>query len=188
MDFVDKNIGNILHFANGKSDKLIAYVPLKIIPKSLLPKNLIGVQNEMPLTDLLTKFNYENAQNLELQGLKQTHLTANILFFGSITLLLVILILLVLLVESGGRLVSPGIALFLSGVLTISASRVGEGIKTISTSSLEKSPSFVSILIANLFQPVVIEFMKSWLTVGIILIALSIALFFIKKPSYNNPK
>jgi hypothetical protein len=30
--------------------------------------------------------------------------------------------------------------------------------------------------------------MKSWLTVGIILIALSIALFFIKKPSYNNPK
>jgi hypothetical protein len=182
-DFLDKNIENIISFANGKSNQLIAYIPVSILPKSLLPKNLIGIKDEIPLTDLLTKFNYQNAQNINLQGLKQTHKTSNLLFFGSITLLLVILILLVILVEAGGRLISPGIAILLSGVLTILISRIGNGLKTLSTSSLGETPPFGSILATNLLQPVAIEFTKSWLTVGVILVVAGISLFFIRKPS-----
>lgn len=182
-DFVDNNIKNLLSFANGKASQLIVYIPVKIIPKNVLPKNIEGIQDQMPLQDLLKKLNYQNADKISLKGLGSASLTANLVFFGSLTLLLVILILLVLLVESGGRLVAPGVAIFLTGVLTISASRIGDSLKTVSLSDPATSSTFAYVLGRNLFQPLVVEFMKTWFILGLVLVAISILLFFVKKPS-----
>jgi hypothetical protein len=181
-DLVDRNVKNIITFANGKSPELMVYIPVKIIPKSVLPKYLIGIENDMTLTDLLVKLDYKNYEDVNLQGLAKAHLTANLIFFGSIALLLVILILLVLLVEAGGRLVAPGVALFLSGALVVSASRVSEGLKAMSVGSEAGGSSFASILLKSLFQPVVLEFMRTWLVVGLMLMVFGISLFFVRKP------
>jgi len=187
-DFVGKNIQNILSFVNGRTPQIIVYIPVNIIPKNLLPKNLSGIQSEILLQDLLTKFNYKDYQNLPLRELGRLGWSATFVFMGLVSLLLIILILLTLLVQEGSRLTAPGIAVFLSGFLTFILSKIGGSFKTMSSGSLPSSSSFAGVLAGNLLPPLIKEFMKTWSAVGLTLVATGLVLFFVRKPRYNVPK
>src|SRR3990167_9521662 len=187
-DFIGKNIQNILSFVNGRTPQVIAYIPVSIIPKSLLPKNLIGIQSEIPLKDLLTKFNYQNYQSLPLQELGSLGRPATFVFMGLVSVLAVIFILLVLLVKESSRLTAPGIAVFSSGVLTLIISKIGGSLKTLSSDGLSNNYSLANILAGNLLPPLIKEFMKTWSIIVTVLVIIGVALFFVRKPSYNIPK
>jgi hypothetical protein len=187
-DFVDKNLQNILSFVNGKTPQIIVYLPVKIIPRSLLPNNLIGIQSDIPLKDLLTKFNYQNYQSLPLQSLGRLGRLTALVFMGSVSLLVVIMILLVFLVRDGDRFVAPGIAVFLSGVITLFLSGVGGRLEVVPPGSLPGNSSFIKILAGNLIPPLLTELMKTWSVVGIVFVATGLVLFFVRRSRYNTKR
>lgn len=186
-DFVDKNLQNILSFANGEKSQIIVYLPVDKFPKNLLPGNLSGIQSEMPLTDLLTKFNYQGYTSLPLASFSQAGKVASLIFFGSVILLIVFMILLILLVEAGGRFIAPGVALLLSGLLTISSAKVIESLKSLQ-SFTQGNSSFIYNLAGIILPPLINGLTRIWYPAGIGLVALGLILFFIRKPSYNRQK
>lgn len=186
-DFVDKNLQNVLGFANGNKTQVIVYLPVDKLPKNILPWNLSEVKNEMALTDLLTKLNYQNYNNLDLKSLGQAGKISTFVFIGSLALIVLFLIFLVLLVESGGRFVAPAVAILLSGLFIISAAKVVESLKSLQGATQDNS-SFVYVLAGIVLPALADGLARVWLMVGAGLVILGLVLFFIKKPRYNNPK
>lgn len=186
-EFVDRNVQNVLGFANGMNPQLIVYVPIDKFPKNLLPGNLGGIQTEMPLADLLTKFNYQSYSSLPLTNLSHAGEFSTLVFFGSAALLFLFLILLMLLVEAGGRFIAPGVAITLTGLLTISSAKVIENLKSLQ-SITQGSSSFVYSLAGIVLPPLIDGVTRIWYMVGVGLVLFGLILFFIRKPSYNNQK
>ncbi len=187
-DFVNRNLQNLLSFANGKSLQINVYLPIDKVPKTLLPKNISGVKSDMTLTELLTKFNFQDWQNLPLQNLSQLGMSAAVFFACAVAFLLLASVLLILLTENGKRFIGLGIALVLSGSLTLLLVQIGSGLQTAVSADLLTKSSVASVLAGTLVPPVLAEIVSVWQILGIILLVAGIGLFFIRKPSYNVSK
>jgi len=187
-DFLDKNIKNTLSFMNGKSLELYVYLPVKIIPNGLLPKNLTASQGDIPLQDLLTKLNYQNVESLPIKNLSRVEYYATLVLVCSILLLAVAIYLSVLLVEEGRRFTSLGVTMLLFGLSTFFVSRVGGRLGSFPSADPTGTPSFASVLVNGILPPLVDGFTVSWSIVGVAFIVIGLALFFVRKPRYNIPK
>ena len=187
-DTIDNNLRNFLSFANGKSSQLNVYLPVDKVPKNLLPKNITGDKTIMPVTDLLTKFNFQNSQNLPLEELSHVGTTVYYLFIATAFLFLLVITLLILLVDKGSGFVGLGIAFIVSGGLTFLLSNVAAGLNTVLIRDLTASTSIVAVVAGTMFPPVITEILPTWKILGIVLFFLGFVLFFIKKPSYNKSK
>lgn len=185
-DVVDKNLQNFLDFANGLSSQIIIYLPVDKIPQNMLPKSLSVVKTEIPLSELLVKFNFQDWQNLPLQNLFNIGKYVCYFFVGSSLLLLSTLVFLVLLVEKGNRFVSLGIAFVLSGGLIFLFADVVTNLSVTLTENLMKNPSIALVTSGTIFLPVITEIMFVWKIVSLIVVVIGFCLFFLKKPKYNN--
>lgn len=186
-DFIDKNLQNVLSFANGEKSEIIVYLPIEKFPKSILPKNLVGAESEMTLSALLTKLNYQGADTLPLDSLSHAGRYSSLAFYASAILAFVFLIFLIILVKAGERLIAPGIAITLAGLLTISLAKMIESLKLLQNTS-QGSTSFAYTAAGIILPPVIGGFTKTWYFGGVGLVIFGLILFFIKKSGYNNPK
>ncbi len=187
-DLVDRNFKNFLDFANGNTPQINVYVPIDKIPKNFLPKNFAGIKSEMTLSDLLTKFNFQDWQNLPIQNLFNVGKYIFYFFATSVFLILVVFASLILLVEKGSRFISLGIAFVLSGGLTFFFVVVITNLNTVLSRGLVDNSSNALIFLGTIFSPAITEIIYVWKVLGLILFVLGFALFFVKKPTYNNSK
>lgn len=187
-DVVNHNLRNLLSFANGASTQINVYLPIDKVPKSLLPKSISGIKTEMPLTDLLTRFNFQDWQKLPWQDLSNVGKISYYLFVGTVSLLLLISVLLILLVEKKARFIGLGIAFVLSGGFTFFLVSIIANMNQILSKDVVQESSILSVVVGTVIPPIVTEMISSWQILGIILIAVGVALFLIKKPSYNSSK
>jgi len=187
-DVVDRNLQNFLNFANGLSTQIIVYLPIDKIPRSLLPQNIIGVKSEMTISDLLTKFNFQDWQNLPFQNLFNIGKYVSYFFVGAVFLLLLILILLILLVKKGRRFIGLGTAFILSGSLTFFLVDVATNLADVFSKGLVDNSSIALIFLGVIFSPLTAEIVFAWKILGLTMLILGFGLFFVKKPTYNNPK
>jgi hypothetical protein len=186
-DVVDRNLKNFLDFTNGKTPQINVYIPIDKIPKNMLPKNIAGIKSEMTLSDLLTKFNFQDWQNLPVQNL--FNIGKYIFYFFAIVIFLFLLVItsLILLVEKGNRFISLGIAFVLSGGLTFLLAIVITNLNTTLSTGLG-DPSTALIVFGTVFSPVITETISVWKILSLIILVLGFVLFFVKKPTYNNSK
>jgi hypothetical protein len=187
-DVVNHNLRNLLNFTNGKSYQINVYLPVDKVPRSLLPKNISGVKTEMPITDLLTKFNFQDWQKLPWQDLSNLGKISYYFFIGTISLLLLIFILLILLVENGARFIGLGTVFVLSGGFTFFLINIVANINKVLTQGVVQGSSIMSVVVGTIMPPILNEMISSWQILGVILLIAGVTLFFIKKPGYNNPE
>jgi hypothetical protein len=187
-DVVDRNLRNFLNFTNGLSTQIIVYLPIDKIPNNFLPKNIIGLKSEMTISDLLTKFNFQDWQTLPFQNLFNMGRYVFWFFVGAVFLFLFVLISLILLIEKGKRFISLGIAFILSGSLTFFLADTVTNLADAFSKGLVDSSSAAPIFLGVIFSPVVAEIVSVWRILGLVMLMLGFGLFFVKKPTYNNPK
>ncbi len=187
-DLVDKNLKNCLDFANGDATQINVYIPIDKVPKNLLPKNIAGIKSEMTLSDLLTKFNFQDWQNLPIQNLY--NIGRYIFYFFAVVLFLFLLVIasLILLVEKGSRFIGLGIAFILSSGLTFLFALLITNLNTTLSKGLLGNSSNTLIVLGTIFSPVITEIISVWKILSLIMLILGFALFFVKKPTYNNSK
>lgn len=181
QDFMEKNITNILDYANGKRKDLIAYIPISKIPKNLAPKSVGLNQEEIPFDSLLAKFNIgQNA--LPLTQIAYFGKAVNYVLVFSYAVSLVIAILLFVLTEKGSRFFSFALALTLSGILIAAIVRL----LNFAHQNFLSNPvtdSHFGISILKILGPLVLsELLMVWNVVGITAIVVGLIFMFIKKP------
>jgi hypothetical protein len=175
-DFISKNLDNILGYANAQTNELLVYIPFNKIPKSFIPKNVLGTSEQVPLTTLLTKLNVTNITQEQFRWVSLVGKVNNYFFWLSAALAVLTLIVLFILVEKGKRFVAPGVALLVSGVLSLllfGASSNSQFVNLIPWSNLAQA----------IVSPILSEISRTWLYVGVTLGALGIILFLFKKPT-----
>lgn len=178
---IEKNLTNILNFANGKSGELVFYIPIQKIPKSLLPNNIGLLSEEMTAETLLQKFNVQGINKSQIETLKRVGMQSNYFFILNISVAILILIVLAVLVAKGGKFVAPAMALLPSGIITLLIVGLGYVIRMSMTTDWVKS-SEPSQNILSTFAPYILqEVLHLWLYIGIGAIIIGIVLLFIKK-------
>lgn len=187
-DVIDKNIVNVLTYANGKAKEIIVYLPINKIPKSLLSINFNKVTDQTPLPNLLKEFNVSGISPAQIQLISRAGFVVWVFLIVSIILPVLLLYLLYLLIDSGKRLVAPGLALVLAGVVTTAAYVIGTVIRINWTKDLAGSVNTGDSIIGILAPPILGAVVKVWLLYAISAMILGIILFFIKKPRYNKPR
>jgi hypothetical protein len=185
---VDKNLKNFLGFANGKESEVNVYLPIDKIPRDLLSKSIAGLKTEMTLQELLTKFNYQDREDLRFENIANSGQMALYLLIGVSLFILLILTLLFLLVESGERFLYMGVAFVLSGGLMFFVVSLVTSINTIISNELISSPSIAAVIAGTMIPPVITEIAHLLQIIGFAMLPLGVVLFFIKKPKYNNSK
>ena len=175
-DTMNKNIKNVLDFVNGKTQQINIYLPLDKIPKDLIPEST------------LTKFNFEDYQNLHLENISKLGEESSYILVGSSALSLLILILLFVLTKEGERLIGMGLALIFSGGFTMLLVKVGGILSVELINRRVVSTSITSVILETISPPVIHEIILKWQAIGIVLVIVGIGLFFVKKPKYNVVK
>ncbi len=184
-DFMERNVDNILNFANGKSEVLLVYLPISKIPKELAPKSDALNSEVIPATALLAKFNIDQSF-LPNSQISYAGRSANYLLIITLTLSALVLISLFALTEHGGKFVGPGVAFVSSGAITILIVNVLNMARLNAPKDLIKSSSFANKIV-NIIAPVILEdVFKIWLVVGIASVAVGIVLFFLKRPKSSK--
>ncbi|MCX6705242.1 MAG: hypothetical protein NT162_02795 [Candidatus Woesebacteria bacterium] len=178
---INKNVNNILQFVNGKTPEIIVYVPVGKIPKSLLSKNFSKITEQTKLTDLLKKFNMSGVSPVQIQMI--AHVGVGAWFFFVILCLISVLLLypLYLLVDSGKRVVAPGVALILSGLLALFVTASGTIIRINWAKDITENSNIRDATIGIIAPPVIQGVLSAWLLFAAAAIILGIVLFFVKK-------
>jgi len=182
QDTVDRNLNNFLDFTNGKSGQINVYVPIDKVPQALLPKNLTGVKSQMTLPDLLTKFNFQDWQSLNLHNLSRLGGYSSYVLAIDISLIALILILLMLLVEKGQRFIGLGIAFVFLGAITVFLAKIGMDLSAALSKQISTTSSIASVVVGAVVPPAVTEIVSTWQIVGVILFVIGVGLFFVRKP------
>jgi hypothetical protein len=182
QDFTERNITNILDYANGKRPDLVAYIPLDKIPKSLAPKSVGLNQEELPFASLLSKFNI-GQNSIPFTQIAYFGRSVNyILIFSSVISLLIAIVLFAL-TDSGKHFFSIGIMFLLSGALVILLNRVLSWINVSMTKNTIPDPNFGTAMLKIIGPVILSEFLKPWSIIGAILVGIGIVIFFLKKPA-----
>jgi hypothetical protein len=185
-DVINKNIVNVLSFANGSAKEIIVYIPINKIPKSLLTKNFSSLSDQMSLTTLLKEFNISGITPTEIQIVSRLGVNAWVFLITSTALSVLVLYCLYLLVDQAKRLIAPGVALILAGLSGMVVYLLGTVIRINWTKDLAGSVNTGDSIIGTVAPPVIGAVIGVWLIYAITLIILGIVLFFIKKPGYNK--
>lgn len=187
QDFMEKNITNILDYANGQRTDLVAYLPISKIPKSLAPKSVGLNQEEIPFDSLLTKFNI-GQNSLPLTQIAYFGRVVDYLLVISYSICLIIALILFLLTENGSRFFSFGLALMLSGVLIEAVVYV----LNLAHQNFSKNPTIdinFGISILKILGPVVLsELLKVWNFVAITTMVVGFAFLFLRKPALKSDR
>lgn len=181
-DFINRNLENVLNYANGKVNDLLVYIPISRTPKGFLPATFANLPEMMPLTALLTKlkvvgFTPEQIQYISLLGVGGTYL-----LILDLALVVIFLIFLLLLVKKGSRFIAPGLAFIFTGVIVVGVSIAGMVIKTQMMKDLVLRSSVAEVILGTVAPPIMSEILRVWIIVGIAAILAGIILFFVKKP------
>lgn len=183
-DFMERNITNILDYANGKRPDLMAYIPISKIPKSLAPKSVGLNSEELPLTSLMSKFNISQ-ESLPLSQIVIVGKTATNLLVTASILSVIILIALFVLSEKGSNFISIGLTFIFSGLVVEIIVRI----LNIISMNLIKTPSgdlnFGASILAIVGPVILTELLKLWGLIGAIMIGIGIVVLFLKKPIHN---
>jgi hypothetical protein len=181
-DVINKNIFNILEFANGKVTEMVIYVPVNKIPKSLLPKSLGKITEQMSLTDLLQEFNVQGVDATQIQMFHSTGLMVSVFLVITTFLLSLLLFLLYVLTNPEKRLIAHGVSFIISGVIISIITALGTVIRINWTKDLAGSSNLGNALIGVITPPIMEGVIGLWQTLAIISIISGIVLLFLKKP------
>lgn len=181
-DFVNNNLTNFIDFLNGKSGELIVYVPINRAPKGLLPKNISELNNEMTVSQLGEKFDIGGLDQLPFDILSRVGPTVLYAFIGSAVIMLVFFLLLILTTEVESRFVAPGIAVFLSGIVTLLTTQWGAKAMENVTSQFSKNTDLSTQIFVSIVPSLAVEIINLWIVAGIVLTIIGVLLMFIKKP------
>ncbi len=184
-DFVERNVDNILNFANGKNKVLLIYIPINKIPKELAPKSVGLNSEEIPASALLDKFNIDQSA-LPVSQLNYVGRSSNYFLLITISLSVLIIASLFVLTGRGDRYIGVGTGFVLSGTFTIGVVRILNLARLNMPYNLIKSSGFANKLV-SIIAPVLLEaILKVWLVVGIATLAIGIVLFFLRRPELSK--
>ena len=189
-DFFEKNIKNILLYANGKSAEIMVFtpVPLGKIPEGFDLNNLEDFSEEIPLTDFLKGFDISGIRESDIQAISNFGTWAWVLTAGSFSLLVLVLVLAYLATNPGKHLTTPGIALVLPGIFMLTAYFAGSFAGRVLTDDFRQSANIGTSLAAIIAPPVIQNVTQIWIWFGASALILGILLFFLKKLVYNGSK
>jgi len=179
--FLEKNIKNILDFANGKAKEAVVYIPIKILPRGLLPTNFGKITENTPLTTLLTEFHVQGVQPAQIQSISKFGQTVSYLLALDVALFVLVLIGLILLADSGKHFVAPGVGLIIGGVAALAFSLLGFVIRTSMLTDWVKSTEPSQIILAPFAPYLLAEIIKIWTTAGALAVLAGGVLIFFKK-------
>ncbi|QQG41148.1 MAG: hypothetical protein HYV90_03140 [Candidatus Woesebacteria bacterium] len=185
-DLIDRNVINILSFANGQAREITVYIPISKFPKGFVPKDL-GINELTPLSTILSKFNIPINRN-QIQWISIIGKTSSFLLMSSVAILVICLCLFFVLTDAGKRLTFAGVTILLIGILSLSIwKQIGSYTGNLA-GNLQAPPVLEKQIVAIVTQPVLAEIAKTWFLVGVTFTIFGIALFFIKKPEFGAKK
>lgn len=183
QDFIEKNLKLSLEFANGKAKELKFYIPTEVIPKGLLPAELMK-DNEISPEKLSALFGPQVKQDqAQYQAYSKAGRDALISWIVSLVVLLGVMLLMYLITDPGKRFSAPGAALILSSLVTfliilfVTAWSKGPALEMVVD---EAEPA--AQLLGTLGPPLAAPVLVLWRNIAIGSLALGILLLFIKKP------
>ena len=182
-DFTERNIKNFLDFVNGKAKEFKVYIPLKILPKGLIPPNLGITSEEISYKALISLFPGAQGMQIQEEQLSRIGTDSTLAFLVSLVLLLLIIYLMYRATLPGKRFVVPGIPFIVSGALTLILVGVISVIKLNIGRELAMSTDPAQILLVTLAPPLATEIVRPWVYIGVGLIILGILVIFLKKGS-----
>lgn len=181
QDLLEKNIVNFLNFANGKAREAIIYIPIKALPKSLLPTNLGKITENTPLTILLDVLHIERIQESQIESLSKTGQTVTLFLILDLVVLLLILIGIFLLTDKGKRYIPPALAFIIAGIIVQVLALLGYIVRTSMFTDWVKSTEPSQIILAPFAPYVLGEIVKVWAIIGAFAIVGGIVLIFFKR-------
>lgn len=187
-DLIDRNIANVLTFANGKAKEVLVYLPIGKLPGDFVPMTSGKISEITPLSVLLEEFNVQGVPMTQIQNLSRLGLAGGIIFSSALILGTVIILSLFLLVDPGRRLVSPGIALVLAGIFALLLVWIGTILRVNWAGSLTAASSINNRILVTVVPPILGNLLSLWMWLALALIVIGVMLFFVRKPRYNSPK
>lgn len=178
-DFVDNNLLNIINYANGKGDTLMAYIPISKLPKSISLKSDALSKDEIPMNVLLSKFNI--ASSIPISQLARIGKAASYITTLSLALLILIIFLLIFLTAPGSRFFSISIGIFLTGLIFLLFVNAGSSALNSSTKNLVNISELTTRLLSILVTPIFTKILQVWTYVCLIFMFIGIGLLFAKK-------
>jgi len=180
-DFVDKNIKNVLNYANGKETELFIYIPVGRAPKGFLPKEFENLPENMPATSLFEKLNigFTPAQ------IQYVSLVGRALFYlliADLAVLFLFVLLLFVLASPGAHLISIGIAFLISGVVSLVVFFLGNRIVEQMAASSPSGPEALTLFLAATVPPALERLLSLWLFAGLGLAVLGVLFLVLRKP------
>lgn len=184
QDFTQNNIKNIFKFLNKQTKELIVYLPLDKIPASVLPFGFLLKGNEVPLSTLLAYFGRPGAtiDPILLQRAQLITTASLLLWILSLALLCLIIFTQIRITSKGKRLVSPGLSLFLSGLISIGVVGIVSLMKVDILKQWSTSTEPSQILFGPIVSALVSSITNLWLYIGAATITVGAILFFVKRP------
>jgi hypothetical protein len=186
--FVEDNISSILTYANGHSKEIIVSMPLptKTLPVNLDFQEVGSLTEKLTLTEFVKEYNISGFNESDIARISKFGIWSWELLVLSFAVFVLVFVLMYLLVDSKKRMVVPGIALAISGLVAMAIYFMGE--LTSSTLSVDfvGTTNLGSALLAILAPPLIQNTIHIWIWFGISSIVLGISLIFIKKPAYNK--
>lgn len=187
-DFTEKNLINILGYANGDKKELNIYLPVNKIPKGLIPVSLGSITEETSLATLLKEFNIKNIDASQFSMLSALGKNTNYLFNGSLLLIVLFSALMFLLVEPGGRFINLGITYVLAGAVSFGVTQLGIQTQLNLIKNLSQKPDVFQTLSGIILPPVIQDLTVYGEAIALIFIVLGVLFFFFKKPQFNKPQ
>lgn len=181
QDFIEKNLNNLLNYANGKTKEAVVYIPLKIIPKGLLPTNLGKVSENTPLPVLLSEFHIVGVQKAQIETFARTGQAIGYLLALDTALILLILLGLFMLADKDKRFTAPAVAFIVAGVFALVLSLLGFIIRGSMFTDWVKGTEPSQHILAPFAPYILGEIIKVWAIAGAFALLAGIVLIFLKK-------
>ncbi|HKC04325.1 MAG TPA: hypothetical protein VKC54_00415 [Patescibacteria group bacterium] len=181
QEFIEKNVKNLLDFANGKTKEAMVFVPVKILPNGLLPPNLGKITENTPLATLLTEFNVQGIKQTQIENFAKTGQSVDYLLALDIALIALILIGIFVLTDKSKRFIAPAVVFILWGIIILVLSQLWFISRTNILADWAKSVNLTQIILSPFAPYVLDEILKTWTLVGIFAIVTGIVLIFLKK-------
>lgn len=181
-DFVNRNLENILNFANGKAYTLMLYIPVSRFPKGLLPKNFVNLPENIPIFELMTKLDIKGITQTQISYISLAGRMSTYMLLLTWALFAILIAPLFLMTGRGARFIGPGAALLLDGLASLSfyfyilQLRSGIGLVFAQKSDIAEK------VLGTVASPLIYETVKIWLIAGIFAVFIGAILFFIKRP------
>lgn len=184
---ITNNIDNLLGYVNGDRKEILVYIPVDKIPLEILNIGNNKISKQMKLRDVLAEFNIEGISVSQIDQIKNFGSFVNISLLLSLIFDLIIIFVFVKLTDSDKKITSMGVAFVLTGVIILIVSGVTEIVNNITTQNISMVQNLAAKISGIITSPILKQVIKLWTIEGVILFAIGILFFIIKKP-YNQSK